>query len=81
MENLQITELIKRCKHSKHRLRGFFPASLAFRTILKRHNTFMIVNASNSDQPGTHCLLFAQAGGQSFFADTLGQVLHNYPHV
>ena len=41
----------------------------------------MIVNASNSDQPGTHWLLFAQAGDQIFFADPFGQGLHNYPHV
>ena len=40
----------------------------------------MIVNASKSDQPGTHWLLFAQAGGQIFFADPLGQGLHNYPN-
>ena len=67
MDNLQITELIHRCKHLKHRFCGIFPANLAFNTILKRDNTFMIVNASNSDQPGTHWLLFAQAGGQIFF--------------
>ena len=41
----------------------------------------MIVNASNSDQPKTHWLLFAQAGSQIFFADPLGRSLHNYPHV
>ena len=29
----------------------------------------MIVTASISDQPGTHCLLFAQARGEIFFAD------------
>ena len=33
----------------------------------------MIMNASPSDQPGTHWLLFAQAGGQIFFADPLGK--------
>ena len=55
--------------------------NLAFRTILKRDNTFVIVNASNSDQPGSHWLVFAQAGGQIFFADPLGHGLHNYPHV
>ena len=37
--------------------------------------------ASNSDQPRTHWLLFAQAGGQVSFADPPGQGLHNYPHV
>ena len=73
MDNLQNTELINHCKHLKHRFRGIFPANLAFRTILKSDNTFMIVNASNSNQPGTHWLLFAQAGGQIFFADPLGQ--------
>ena len=67
MDNLQITELIHRCKHLKHRFCGIFLANLAFNTILKRDNTFMIVNASNSDQPGTHWLLFAQAVGQIFF--------------
>ena len=81
MDNLQITELIHRCKHLKHRFCGIFTANLAFDTILKRDNTFMIVNASNSDQPGTHWLLFAQAGGQIFFADPLRRSLHNYPHV
>ena len=65
----------------KHRFRGVLPANLAFRTILKRDKTFMIKNASNSDQPGTHWLLFAQTGGQILFSDPLGMGLHNYPHV
>ena len=81
MDNLQIIELINRCKHLKHRFRGIFLANLAFNTILKRDNTFMIVNASNSDQPGSHWLLSAQACGQICFADPLGRSLHNYPHV
>ena len=38
----------------------------------------MIMNASPSDQPGTHWLLFAQAGGQIFFADPQGKNLHDY---
>ena len=39
------------------------------------------MNSSKSDQPGTQWLLFAQAGGQIFFADPFGQGLHIYPHV
>ena len=66
MNNQQTTELINRCKHLKHRFRGIFPANLSFRTILKRHSFFTIVNAFNSDQSETHWLLFAQAGGQIF---------------
>ena len=81
MDNQQITEPINQCKHLNYQFRGIFLAKLAFRTILKRDKTFMIVNASNSDQPGTHWLLFAQAGDQIFFANPLGQGLHNYPHI
>ena len=81
MNNQQITELINRCKHLNSCFRGIFLSNLAVRTILKRDNTFMIVNASNSDHPGTHWLLFNQAGDQMSFADPFGQGLHNYPHV
>ena len=83
MDNLEITEFIHRCKHLEHRFCGIFPANLAFNTILKRENTFMIVNASDSDQPGTHWLLFAQAGGQ-IFADPLGRsytTIHMYTKI
>ena len=41
--NLQITELINRCKNFKHSFRGIFPTILAFRTILKCVNSSMIV--------------------------------------
>ena len=75
MDNLQLVEIINRCKHLKHRFRGVFPADLPCSSVLKNDNTFMIMNASPSDQPGTHWLLFAQAGGQIFFADPLGKRL------
>ena len=79
MDNLQLVEIINRCKHLKHRFRGVFPADLPCSSVLKNDNTFMIMNASPSDQPGTHWLLFAQAGGQIFFADPLGKRLCDYP--
>ena len=41
----------------------------------------MIINALPSDQPGTHWLLFAQAGRHIFFADLLGKRLYDYPLV
>ena len=41
----------------------------------------MIMNALPSHQPGTHWLLFAQAGGQTFVADPLGKRLNDYPLV
>ena len=74
MDNLQVIEFTNRCKTLKQNFRAIFSANLAFNTILKRDKTFMIVNASNSDQPGPHWLLFAQAGGQIFcFADLLAK--------
>ena len=81
MDNLQLVEIINRCKHLKHRFRGVFSADLPCSSVLKNDNTFMIMNASPSDQPGTHWLLFAQAGGQIFFADPLGKRLCDYPLV
>ena len=39
----------------------------------------MIMNALPSEQPGTHWLLFTQAGGQIFFADPLSKRLYDYP--
>ena len=73
MDNLQLVEISNRCKHLKYRFRGVFPADLPCSLLLKNDNTFMIMNASPSDQPGTHWLLFAQAGGQILFADPLGK--------
>ena len=81
MDNLQIMELFNRSKHLKYGFRGIFPTDFPCSSVLKNDNTFMIMNASPSDQPGTHWLLFAQAGGQLFFADTLGKRLYDYPLV
>ena len=79
MDNVQIFELINRCKHLKCRFDGIGPAN--YPLALKKDKTFLIMSASNSDQPGTHWLLFARADGQVFFADPLGQKLTTYPNV
>ena len=39
------------------------------------------MNASPSNQPETHWLLFAQAAGQIFFADPLSKRVYDYPLV
>ena len=79
MNNVQIFELISRCKHLKYRFEGIGPANCPL--ALKKDETFLIVNASNSDQPGTHWLLFARAVGQVFFADPIGRKLTTYRNV
>ena len=81
MDNLQITELVNGCKPLKYRFRDIFPADFLCSSVLKNDNTFMIMNASASNQHGTHWLLFAQAGRQIFFADPLGKRLYDYPLV
>ena len=83
MDNLQITEGINRCKHLENNFDAFFYANLTFKTILKCDNTFMIVNASNLDQPGTHWLLFAQAGGHflQIFLGKHRKTIHLYTKV
>ena len=81
MDNLQIPELVNRCKHLKYRFGGIFPADFPCSSVMKNDNTFMIMIASLSDQPGNHWLLFARTGGQIFFADPLGKRLYDYPLV
>ena len=71
--------LFNRCKHLKNRFGGIFPADFPCCLVLKNDNTFMIMNASPSDQAGTHWLLFAQAGRHIFLADPLGKRLYDYP--
>ena len=56
MDNLQLVETINRCKLLKYRFRGIFPTDLPCSSELKNDNTFMIMNASPSVQPGTHWL-------------------------
>ena len=81
MDNLQKMELINRCKHLNYQFKRFFPADFPCSSVSKNDNTFMIMNASPSDQPGTSWLLLAQAEGQIFFADPLGKRLYDYPLV
>ena len=47
-----INGLIQRCQKLKHKFRGVFEAD-NFPSKLKS-NTFLIVNASKSQSPGTH---------------------------
>ena len=81
MDNIQLVEINNRFKHLKFCFRGNFPADFPCSTVLKNDNTFKIMTASLSDQPGTYLLPFTQAGGQIFFADPLGKRLCDYPLV
>ena len=70
VDTFQILELFNHYNLLKSRFRGFFPAKFPFFLILKNDNTFMIMKASPSDQPGIHWLLFcSKAGAHIVFAD------------
>ena len=64
MGNVPIYKLINRCKRFKHRFEGIGPANCPL--TLKKDKAFLFVNASDSDQPGTHWLIFALADGHVF---------------
>ena len=58
MDEDDINGLIQRCQKLKHKFRGVFAAD-NFPSKLKS-NTFLIVNASKSQSPGTHCSSFVK---------------------
>ena len=57
MDSDQLRERNNRCKHLRHDFRGVSAADYIGLLNIKKDRTFMIVNASKSDQPGTHWLL------------------------
>ena len=81
MDNLQITEIVNRCDHRKKRFRGFCAKFCGLFCTEKRFLHKKKHLTSPSYQHGAHWLLFAQAGGQIFFADPLGKRLYIYPLV
>lgn len=76
MDELQIQNLIQRCKFLKHRFRGVFAADNFPPSI--PDETFLIANASKSNLSGTHWLLLCKRNGCLYFADTLGFPVEAY---
>ena len=79
MDGDDINALIQRCQKLKHKFRGVFAAD-NFPSKLKS-NTFLIVNASKSQSPGTHWLLICKKSDHLLFADPLGQSLSSYKNI
>ena len=77
MDEIQLFELIQKCKHLRFKHVGIFAAD-NFPNLIP-NNTFIIVNASNSDSVGTHWLLIANALLLVYyFADPLGYPFNYY---
>ena len=79
MDEDDINGLIQRCQKLKHKFRGVFAAD-NFPSKLKS-NTFLIVNASKSQSPGTHWLLICKKNDHLLSADPLGRSLSSYKNI
>ena len=79
MNEDEVNDLIQRCKLLKHKFLGVFAAN-KFPKILQP-NSFIIVNASTSDNAGTHWLLLCVKNKNLIFADPLGQPIVFYKNV
>ena len=79
MNEDEVNDLIQRCKLLKHKFLGVFAAN-NFPKILQP-NSFIVVNASTSDNAGTHWLLLCGKNKNLIFADPLGQPIVFYKNV
>ena len=79
MNEIGLWEVINKCQHLKFKFSGVFSAD-NFPVSLDR-NTFVIVNSDDSDEMGTHWMLFCNREGVSAFADPLGFPIDSYQRI
>lgn len=76
---LGLWTLVNNCKHLKYKFAGVYSAD-TFPLTLDR-NTFVVVNSDNSDEAGTHWLLYCNRESEYSFADPLGLPIHFYQKI
>ena len=76
MSEDEVIDLMQRCKLLKHKFLGVCAAN-NFPKLLQL-NSFIIVNASTSDNAGTHWLLLCVKNTNLIFAGPLGQPILFY---
>ena len=76
MDEDDINDPIQKCRKLKYKFFGVFAAN-NFPPKFPR-NSFLIVNASPSNNPGTHWLLLCNRNKKIIFADPLGQSIIAY---
>lgn len=79
MDENKLFNFIQKCRHLKYKNKGIFAADNFPVKIPK--NTFIILNASNSNTYGTHWLLLCNRNNVIYFADPLGYSLESYANV
>ena len=75
MDSFEIITFVQKCHHLKHKFTGVFAAD-NFPKL--KPESFIIVNASESSESGTHWLLLGRRRNNVHFADPLGYPLENY---
>ena len=71
MDKDDINELIEKCRKLKYKFCGVFAANKIQQKLCK--NSFLVVNDSLSNSPGTHWLLLCNRNIKIIFVDHLGQ--------
>ena len=71
MDEDDINDLIQKCRKLKYKFLGVFAAN-NFPQKLHKHS-FLIVNVSPSNSPGTHWLLLCDRNNKINFLERLGQ--------
>ena len=75
MDEDDINDLIQNCRKLQYKFRGVFAANNFPQNV--RKNSFLIVNASPFNSPGTHWRL-CNRNNKIIFADPLGQSIGAY---
>ena len=76
MDEDDINDLIQKCRKLKYKFCGVFAANNFPQKLHK--NSFLIVNASPSNNLGTHWLLLCNRNNKIIFAAPLGQSIIAY---
>ena len=79
IDEVGLWAIVNKCKHLKYKFAGVYSAD-TFPIILDR-NTFVVVNSDNSNEDGTHWLLYCNREDEYCFGDPLGQSLHLYRKI
>ena len=76
MDEDDINDLIQKCRKLKYKLRGAFAANNFPQKV--RKNSFLIVNASPSNSPGTPWLLLCNRNNEIIFVDPVAHSIIAY---
>ena len=78
MDSFEVFTFVQNCHHLKHKFMGVFAADNYPKL---KPESFIIVNASESSESGTHRLLLCRRSNKAHFADPLRYPLEKYQEV